>query len=200
MTTTPSEAKMTFSARITKGSSEALLTAVERHAHHGVERVRLAVDTEGGEVASAMILYSTLSSMGPELVTHNTHEVASMGIVLFLAGDRRIASPEAEFFLHPITIEVPAGWKTAARSLDLNEMRDLRTKVERSGGHPKMLAELDWGGIRLEREERAVRTVLEQRTKLTRSEIEAVVQRSEPVDAEYAKAVGIVHDVSAPGL
>jgi ATP-dependent protease ClpP protease subunit len=195
METTPTEVHESFSEEIWPWSRESLLAKIAEHACHGVGRVVLEVSSPGGEVESAMMLYEELLSTPVELVANATGEVASMGIVLFLACDRRLASPEATFFMHPITVETPAGWPTAAPWLDVEDIRKLRTKVERSDAHQTLLTELDWGIVRLTRQEKAVRNVLEQRTKLTGSGIRALVERGEPVDATYAKAAGIVHEI-----
>jgi ATP-dependent Clp protease, protease subunit len=193
------ETELTFSGKITAGTSESLRMDVERAAHEGIESVHLAVSTDGGEVASAMKLYFDLGAMKPELVTHAAGGVASMGIVLFLAGDRRLASPDATFLMHPIRIEAPAGWETTARWLDLDDLSNLRTRAEGLALPTKRLVELDWGIARLGREEQEVRTVVEQRTTLTGPDIRALVRHGKPVDAAFARSVGIVHEIVAAG-
>jgi|ERR1039458_1491999 ATP-dependent protease ClpP protease subunit len=136
METAPVEICETFFEKITTQSTEGLLTRMTEHAYHGAERVRLVVSSPGGEVASAIALHEGLRSLPIEFITYNTGEVASMGNIMFLAGDERLASAEATFLLHPITLLTPTGWPTAAPWLDVEDMRKLRTKVERSGAHP----------------------------------------------------------------
>jgi ATP-dependent protease ClpP protease subunit len=192
----PIEVHEAFSDEIWPWSSrEALLQKINEHAYHGVERIVLDVSSPGGEVASTMVLFKELSKSSIEVVTRATGEVASMGVVLFLAGDRRLASPEATFLVHPVAVKTPSGWPTTIKWLNAEDMSQLRAKAERSTAYPKLLNELDLGIVRLARQEKAVRTVLEQRTKLTGSEIEALVQQGEPMDAAYAKAMGIVHEI-----
>lgn len=195
METAPIEVYKEFSEEIWPQSSEALLNKIAEHARNNIGCVVLDVASRGGEVESAMMLCEELLSMPVEFVARATGEVASMGIVLFLACDRRLAFPEATFFMHPITVKTPTGWPTVAPWLDIEDIRKLRARIERSGAPPKLFTELDLGIVRLARQEKAVRTVLEQRTKLTGSEVEALVQRGEPIDAAYAKAVGIVHEI-----
>src|ERR1039458_3786458 len=126
METAPIEICETFFEKITTQSSEGLLTRMAEHAYHGAERVRLVVSSPGGQVASTMTLITKLTESPIELVTHATGEIASMGVMLFLAGDKRLASPEATFLMHPITVETPAGWPTAAPWLDVEDIRKLR--------------------------------------------------------------------------
>jgi ATP-dependent protease ClpP protease subunit len=195
METAPIEICETFFEKITTQSTEGLLARMAEHAYRGVERVELAMLMSGGEVASTMTLFTKLTESPIELVTCATGEIASMGVVLFLAGDKRLASPEATFLMHPITVETPAGWPTAAPWLDVEDIRKLRTKVERSGAPPKLFTELDLGIVRLTREEREVQKIFEERTNLTGPEIRALVQGHTTVSAAYACAVGIVHEV-----
>jgi ATP-dependent protease ClpP protease subunit len=188
----PVEIHEEFSDEIWPQSSEALLARMTEHAHHGVERVVLDMATPGGEVASAMMLLEKLSESPIELVTHAMGEVASMGVVLFLAGDKRLASPEATFLLHPVKLVLPG----SSLEVDAKALRRISARLEHSfNPSPARLRELDLTIARVEREDNSVQTILEQRTKLTGSDIKALIQCGEPVDAAYAKAVGIVHEV-----
>jgi len=184
-----------FSEEIWPQSCEALLAKMTEHACHGVEYVVLDVCSLGGEVASAMSVYQALCSPPFEFVTRNTGELASMGNLVFLAGKRRLAAPEATFLLHPITVKTPTGWPTAAPWLDVEDMRNLRTKVERSGAPPKLFTELDLGIVRLAREEQEVQKIFEERTNLAGSAFRALVQGRTSLSAAEAYAVGIVHEI-----
>jgi ATP-dependent protease ClpP protease subunit len=193
VTKPPREARLTFSATVTGVSLEDLIEAVEGQASRGVECVRLAISTDGGEVASSMRAYEELRSItrerGVDLVTENTSEVASMGNAIYLAGDRRLAYPDAKFFLHPITIITNRG------RFDIAGLREERRKWERSGYPPDILHELDMGIIRLTCEETALRAVFEQRTKLTGSQVRSLVHEHRELDASEARAMGIVHEI-----
>src|SRR4051794_4500507 len=109
MAATPTEVRASFSTEINSGTSETLISNVEGWAGEGVKCVRLTVASPGGETDAAMRLYGTLTSMGIELVTHATGEVASMGTMLFLAGGLRLASPEATFLIHPTRLRMVDG-------------------------------------------------------------------------------------------
>ena len=196
MTQPPREARLTFSETITNVSSEDLIGTVEGQACRGVERIRLAISTDGGEVASSMRAYEGLRSMtlerGVELVTENPSAVESMGNAIYLAGDRQLAYPDAKFFLHPITIITTRG------RFDIVGLQEERRKRERSGDPPDLLHELDLGIVRLECEEKALRALFEQRTKLTGGEVRSLVQENRELDASEAQALGIVHEIIQP--
>jgi ATP-dependent protease ClpP protease subunit len=189
METTPAVVRETFSGRITPQTSEALVANMSDYADHDVERVVLDMSTPGGVVASGITLYKRLRSLPFELITYNTGEVASMGNIMFLAGDKRLASAEATFLLHPITLLTPYG------PLDVNDLRQERIQLERTCGSSSLMVELDIGIAKITREEREVQTIFEERTNLTGPEIRELVQNHTYVSAAYACAVGIVHDV-----
>ncbi|MGH2902503.1 MAG: ATP-dependent Clp protease proteolytic subunit [Solirubrobacteraceae bacterium] len=190
METIPAEARETFSEEIWPETSEALVRSITYYANCGIERVVLDLSSPGGEVASGIELYKTLSMMPIELVTRNTGEVSSMGNAVFLAGDIRLAFPDTTFLLHPIKIEVAGG-----RVLDLDHLGVERAKLERAGGPSSDLRELDLGHIRLERDEREMRTIIEERTNMSGAEIRKLVREAVPIDALSARSMGIVHEI-----
>jgi ATP-dependent protease ClpP protease subunit len=189
METGPREAHESFATEIDEQSGEALLAKMTEHSSRGVERVVLDISSPGGEVSSAMRLYEGLLSTPFELVTRNVAEVASMGNVLFLAGDKRYAFPEATFLLHPIAFE-------GAVRLNASDLRAIRTRLERSNVSARRLAEVDLKIARLEREDRGLQRILEERTQLCAPEIATLVQESKPFDAAYARDVGVVDEIS----
>jgi ATP-dependent protease ClpP protease subunit len=161
---------------------------MSEHAYHGVERVVLDVSSPGGEVKNAMILYNKLCSVPFELITRNTSEVASMGMVMFLAGDRRLASPEGTFLLHPITFD------DTVVPMNVDDWLRVRTRLERNDPRSR-LVEVCRKIRRLEREEEDVRKIIEQRTNLTGSTIRTLVRESKLIDADEAVSFGIVHEI-----
>jgi ATP-dependent protease ClpP protease subunit len=186
----PIEVHEEFSEEIWPWSREALLAKMAEHAYHGVEHVVLDVCSPGGEVASAMSVYQALRSSPFELVTRNMGEVASMGNLLFLAGERRLAVPEATFLLHPITLCTRSGMR-----FNIHDLGRKRMELECAHGSPSLMIALDKGIATIAREEREVQMIFEERTNLAGPEIRALVQGHTSVSAAYACAVGIVHEV-----
>ena len=82
------------------------------------------MSTRGGEVACAMNAFKGLRDSSLEVVTRATGEVASMGVVLFLAGERRLATPEATFLLHPVRLVLPA----SGVEVDAKALRRMRAR------------------------------------------------------------------------
>jgi hypothetical protein len=79
-----------------------------------------------------------------------------MGVVLFLAGDKRLASPEATFLLHPIKLVLPG----SSLEVDAKALRRISARLEHSfNPSPARLRELDLTIARVEREDNSVQTI-----------------------------------------
>lgn len=64
--------------------------------------LRIHISTEGGSTSHGFALYNFLRSLQIPITTVNMGNVESMGVVLYLAGDVRIAAPQSRFLLHPL--------------------------------------------------------------------------------------------------
>ena len=135
------QAAVSFSAAINQVTTEALLAVMADLAGRGKQKVTLLLTTPGGSVMNGMNLYGVLRGMPFELVTHNVGSVNSVGNVVFLAGDKRYASPHATFMFHGVGADVQAGARLEEKQFregldsilsDQNRMGDLivgRTKI-----------------------------------------------------------------------
>ena len=79
----------------------------------------------GGDVDSGIVLYNFLKSLPQKIVMHNIGSVDSIGIVVFLAGDERYASPHTSFLFHPID-HTPEESK-----LDLKKLEEIESKIKK---------------------------------------------------------------------
>ncbi len=69
---------------------------------NGASEIELHISTEGGNMTTGFALYYFLKSLPIPLTTCNIGSVASVGVVIFLAGARRYACPGARFLIHPL--------------------------------------------------------------------------------------------------
>jgi ATP-dependent Clp protease, protease subunit len=90
-------AYVSFQARITSTTVQALLAACVRLGNAGTDTVHLLLSTTGGDVSQGVALYNMLWGMPFDLVTHNVGEIRGVGNVAFLAGARRFACEHATF-------------------------------------------------------------------------------------------------------
>lgn len=65
------------------------------------------ISTDGGQFESAIFLYHFLIGQSIQTITHNSHRIYSTGILPFLGGKTRFATPEADFGIHSIYYLTP---------------------------------------------------------------------------------------------
>ena len=68
----------------------------------GASEIELHMSTEGGNMTAGFALYFFLKSLPLPLTTHNIGSVESVGVVIFLAGNKRYACPGTRFLIHPL--------------------------------------------------------------------------------------------------
>lgn len=68
----------------------------------GASEIELHMSTEGGNMTAGFALYFFLKSLPIPLHTHNIGSVESVGVVIFLTGQKRYACPGARFLIHPL--------------------------------------------------------------------------------------------------
>lgn len=94
----------------------------------------MSFTTPGGEVDAGLRLYDELRKIaqGVQLSTHAFGLVASMGVAVYLAGDKRSIGPHARLMLHATSNRFEAGQQlTAAQLRQLAEQMDGRDGRER---------------------------------------------------------------------
>ncbi len=65
------------------------------------------ISTDGGQFESAISLYYFLMGQSIQTITHNSQRIYSTGILPFLGGKKRLATPEADFGIHSIYYLTP---------------------------------------------------------------------------------------------
>jgi ATP-dependent Clp protease protease subunit len=161
-----------FSSAIDPDSARSLVQTMAALANEGIQSAALCLATPGGGIAAGMHVYNVLRALPFHLVTHNVGNVASMGIALFAAGDERHVCPHATFTFHAGEI-TPLPGKTFDAAL-LEQRRD------------ELIAD-----------DTRERLILEDRTKLSREEIETLVGGNLTIDADAAVKAGVADAVSA---
>ena len=108
---------VSFSAEINVNTTESLISIMANCANSQVQKVYLLLSTGGGQVMEGMNLYNVLKGMPFELTTHNVGNVDSIGNVIFLAGSKRYATPNATFMFHGVGFNVSQGQRLDSMSL-----------------------------------------------------------------------------------
>ena len=89
-----------FTGEVTKETAQELIGEVLDAVERGVEEVHLALSTVGGDVEPAMVIYNLLRGLSCPVTTYNIGLIGSVGNIVFLAGQKRYAAPNATFVFH----------------------------------------------------------------------------------------------------
>jgi ATP-dependent protease ClpP protease subunit len=166
----PKVAYISFSAEINPNTTEALIALVAQQVNAGVPELYLMLSTPGGSVMNGLNLYNFLRAIPAGLTTHNSGNVDSIGNAVFLAGQRRYACPHSTFTFHGVGFDV--------RSQGRFEEKHLREGLQ------SILAD-----------QKRIGSILVERTNLKTGEIGELFKETRTKDADYARRVGIVHDI-----
>lgn len=77
-----------------------------QNAQEPVEHLHLSLNSLGGSVPSAIMLYNFLKQLPFTVSTHNLAEISSAAILPFLAGSTRTTENFSKFMIHPVTFSV----------------------------------------------------------------------------------------------
>lgn len=115
-------------------------------------------------------LYNILRALPIKLITHNVGNVDSIGNAIFLAGEERYACIHSTFMFHGVGFDVPSSSRFEEKIL-----------------RERLLAVLA--------DQKRIGSIIADRTSLKGRQISSLFKEARTKDANYARSVGIVHDV-----
>lgn len=128
------------------------------------------LSTPGGSVNAGIMLHNYLLALPVEVSTHNIGQVDSIGNVVFLAGDKRYASPATSFLLHGVVLNAPQGASFTKASL-----RERLSQVEQ--------------------DEKRIATIITQRSRLTSTKLTKFFSEGKSLGPDEALKLGIIGEV-----
>jgi ATP-dependent protease ClpP protease subunit len=161
---------VSFSAEINPNTTESLLALLANFVNQGIPSVYLMLSTPGGSVMHGLNLYNVLRALPLELITHNVGNVDSIGNAIFLAGQKRYATPHSTFMFHGVGI-------------DLNGQVRLEEKF--------LKERLD----SIEADQRRIGTIITERTQITADSVSELFLEAKTKDATFAISNGIIHEI-----
>jgi ATP-dependent protease ClpP protease subunit len=162
---------VTFTAGIDQNSCDALINTMTGALSQGAKEVHLLLSTSGGGIMQGMTIFNFLRGLHIDLTTHNIGNVDSVGNVVFLAGEKRIACPSSTFMFHGVAYN-----GSGAYSFGMQALLDVI------------------GGIKADEERIAY--AISSRTSLQRNDVMALFSRADTKNADDALACGIIHEIS----
>lgn len=162
---------VSFSAEIIPPTTEVLLATCANLANQEVETIHLLLSSPGGSVPHGISIYNTLRALPIRLITYNMGNVDSIGNVVYLAGERRYASPQATFMFHGVGLDVRDGMRL--------EEKFLRERLDS-----------------IEADHERIASIIEDRADFPdKEEIPRLFLQAATMNATDARKHGIAHDV-----
>jgi len=163
---------LSYSAEVNPTTTEGLLDACAKIVAQGHTEIYLMLSTPGGSVMNGMNVYNVLRGLPVKLTTHNVGNVDSIGNVIFLAGEERVASPNATFMFHGVGFDI-----TSQMRMEEKNARELLQGIQ--ADHARMAA------------------IIEQRaTFADQAEIRQLFLEAQTKDAGYALGKGLIHRIA----
>jgi len=79
------------------------------------EPIHVFLDTDGGNIKTALTIYDLLRACNAPVYTYAMSEVSSAGVLIYIAGKKRYAFEHTEFMTHPSSLSI------TANSLEIQE-------------------------------------------------------------------------------
>jgi ATP-dependent Clp protease protease subunit len=120
----------TLSGDVNSDMVHRVFDAVADMTEDGVETAHILIQSNGGYVSDGLCLHNYLRNLPIKIVTYNTGAVASIAVILFLAGDERYASETARFMVHKSHASAPHGARPDALRIIVEGLQadDARTE------------------------------------------------------------------------
>jgi ATP-dependent Clp endopeptidase proteolytic subunit ClpP len=103
------ESYIVFPVPITLRSVQELFNILRNKLREGTESLTILISSPGGQVNAGISAYNFLKGIPAEVITHNTGQVDSIGVVVFCAGSKRYCSPDTRFLIHGIGFDAKEG-------------------------------------------------------------------------------------------
>jgi ATP-dependent Clp protease protease subunit len=102
----------TLSGDVNSDMVRRVFDAVADMTEDRITTAHILIQSNGGYVSDGICLYNYLSKLPIKIVTYNAGAVASIAVVLFMAGAERYASDTARFMVHKSHASAPHGART----------------------------------------------------------------------------------------
>jgi len=129
-TKAPTDAWFTLSGDVNSDMVHRVFEAVSGMSESGIETAHVLLQSNGGYVSDGLCMYNFLSNAPVTFVMYNAGAVASIAVILFLAGTRRYASETARFMVHKSHATASPGARPDALNIIVEGLRadDARTE------------------------------------------------------------------------
>ncbi len=106
-TTYEGHAWFTLSGDVNSDMVRRVFDAVADMTEDRITTAHILIQSNGGYVSDGICLYNYLSKLPIKIITYNAGAVASIAVILFLAGAERYASDTARFMVRTALVITP---------------------------------------------------------------------------------------------
>jgi ATP-dependent Clp protease protease subunit len=123
-------AYFTLSGDVNSDMVHRVFEATSHMTQDGIETAHVLVQSNGGYVSDGLCLYNFMANSPVDFITYNGGAVASIAVILFLAGKQRYASETARFMIHKSHATASPGSRPDALNIIVEGLRadDNRTE------------------------------------------------------------------------
>jgi ATP-dependent Clp protease protease subunit len=124
------EGYFTLSGDVNSDMVHRVFDAVANMTEEGIETARILVQSNGGYVSDGLCLYNFMAKSPIKFIMYNGGAVASIAVIMYLAGTRRYASETARFMVHKSHATASPGARPDALNIIVEGLRadDARTE------------------------------------------------------------------------
>lgn len=123
--------QLSFTETITSQSVRGFIEFLSRmiDENPSCSEIEITISTGGGDVDLAIELYNFLKSLKCTITTINLSYVNSAGVIIFLAGDRRICLVGSSFYVHSVTKRFNGEYDYDMLEREIKEIRANTLKI-----------------------------------------------------------------------
>lgn len=124
------QAWFTLSGDVNSDMVRRVFDAVADMTEDRISTAHILIQSNGGYVSDGICLYNYLSRLPIKIITYNAGAVASIAVILYLAGEERYASDTARFMVHKSHASAPHGARPDALRIIVEGLQadDARTE------------------------------------------------------------------------
>ena len=125
------EGWFTLSGDVNSDMVHRMFEAVASMTEDGIDTAHVLLQSNGGYVSDGLCLYNFMANSPVKFVMYNAGAVASIAVVVYLAGSRRYTSETARFMIHKSHATASPGSRPDALNIIVEGLRadDARTET-----------------------------------------------------------------------
>jgi ATP-dependent Clp protease protease subunit len=134
----------TLSGDVNSDMVHRVFEAVADMTEDRIETAHILIQSNGGYVSDGICLYNYLKQLPIRIVMYNAGAVASIAVIVYLAGEQRYASETARFMVHKSHASAPHGARPDALRIIVEGLQADDARTERILRNHVQLREEHW--------------------------------------------------------